>query len=207
MSTSTRIRRRCCFLTAAFVAVAGLTLGSGCQKPAPVEEWVTASPIAESDLDMLWDETLSVLRKHDFPPDRQDRVNGIIETTPATSQQWGEFWRQDVADMYSLTQSSLHTTQRKATIRFVRDDEGEWRLEVQVDIYRLSTPESQVTTASSALQSFSGVLPTTKGRLRRKSQGRHWVHLGRDEAMETRLLDRIVGWYPEPTGQDEGQGA
>ncbi len=112
------------------------------------------APISENEVDILWDETLSVLRKLDFRPDRQDRANGVIETLPTTSQQWGEFWRQDVADSYSLAASSMHTTQRKATVRFIQDS-GAWRIETQVDVYRLSVPESQVTTASSASGTIS----------------------------------------------------
>jgi hypothetical protein len=164
---------------------------AGCQRPEPPEDTTSAQVVGE-DLEYLWDAALSVLAKHDFRADRQDRASGVIETLPTTSQHWSEFWRQDVADAYSLVHGWLHTTQRKATVRFVRE-EGGWRVDVQVDVYRLTTPESQITTASSALQAFSGALPTTEGRTTEDSRsGRRWVHLGRDAALETRLLQRIL---------------
>ncbi len=166
-------------------------LVAGCHRPTPPEE-PTAWPVESGDLDSLWDAALRVLAKHGFLPERQDRAMGLIETTPVTSQQWGEFWRQDVAGAYALAEASMHTIQRKAAVRFVHAPDG-WQMEVCVDVYRLSTPESQVTTASSALQSFSGKLPTTEGETRLASRDtRRWVHLGRDGALEERLLLRIL---------------
>lgn len=164
---------------------------SGCHRPS-APEGVTAAPVADDDVEPLWDAALSVLRKHDFQPDRQDRAMGTIETLPTTSQNLGEFWRQDVADFYGLVHASLHTTQRKATVHFVHGKDG-WTIEVQVDVYRLSMPESQITTASSAIQSFSGALPTTEGQVFQDPRSQHrWVHLGRDADMESRLLDSIL---------------
>ncbi len=163
----------------------------GCSRPEQPET-ITAAPIADGSLASLWDSALSVLRKHDLRPVRQDRAMGLIETSATTSQQWGEVWRQDVAELYSLAHASLHTTQRKAVVRFIRGEPG-WHVEVQVDVYRLSTPESQITTASSAIQAFSGVLPTTEGEAVPDPQAEHrWVHLGRDPAMEARLLRQIL---------------
>jgi hypothetical protein len=171
-----------------------LCISAACQRPAQ-PEGPTHSQISEDALRDAWDAALSVLRRYDFLPDRQDRAQGVITTLPKTSRQWGEFWRQDTADGYSLAESSLHTTQRKVTIRFLR--EPTWQVQVQVDVYRLSVPESQITTASAAFQAFSGVLPTTEGT--QQIQGaarRQWVHLGRDEAMENRLLDSILRRVP-----------
>lgn len=175
----------------ALLAGMGTSWLLGCSRPEP-SEVITAAPVADGSLIALWDSALSVLRKHDLRPVRQDRAMGEIETSATTSQQWGEFWRQDVAELYSLAHASLHTTQRKAVVRFVRGEPG-WHVEVQVDVYRLSTPESQITTASSAIQAFSGVLPTTEGQTVQDPQAEHrWVHLGRDPSMEVRLLRQIL---------------
>lgn len=175
------------------LAVALALCLSGCERPIQ-PEGVTAAPVYGEELDALWEASLSVLMKHDFQPQRQDRAMGLIVTRPTTSRQWGEFWRQDVdpSDRYGMLQASLHTMQRQATVRFMRGDEG-WRLEVQVDVYRLSAPESQITTASSAIQAFSGALPTTEGEVSKDPRLRkQWVHVGRDVAIEERLLDRIL---------------
>src|SRR5262245_34730310 len=114
----------------------------GCGRPAQPQE-PTTSEVSGDELTPIWDAALGVVRKHDFQPDRQDRAQGVITTLPTTSMQWGEAWRQDVADFYSYSEASLHTIRRQVTVRFVR--EKQWRVEVQVDVYRLNMPESQIT--------------------------------------------------------------
>ena len=164
--------------------------------------------MTDEDVQPLWDTALAVLIKHDFRPDRQDRTAGIITTHPTTSMQWHEPWRQDVADSYSVGEASLHTIQRQATVRFIRNGRTQrpaagdeprqtgvenWTLDVQVDVYRLSVPEYQITSSSSVIRSFSGDLPTVTGeRVADARAARRWVPLGRDGAMEERLLTRIL---------------
>lgn len=136
-----------------------------------------------------------MLRLHDFQPDRQDRAAGVITTLPTTSMQWHEPWRADVADGYSLALSSLHTVRRQATVRFVRDPSApdHWTVEVQVDVYLLNAPDYQVTTASSGIRSFSGDLPSVTGEAGPRLM-RRWTPVGRDPAMEDRLLERILAY-------------
>jgi len=149
--------------------------------------------VREVDLESLWDAGLAVLRRHDFQPDRQDRALGVITTLPATSRQWGEFWRQDVADPYSFLQASLQTIRRQVTVRFLRRGQDYWDIDVQVDVFRQCRPESQITTASSAYQAFSGVLPTYEGGLQVVGKPEvWWAPIGRDGAMEARLLNLIL---------------
>ncbi len=182
---------------ALLITLSGTT---ACQMPTPPEGLTTAA-VAEPQLDRLWDSAISVLRKHDYQPARQDRALGIIETTPTTSMQWFELWRQDLASGYDLFEASLHTTQRKATVRFLRgdDDPGSdethaaWTVTVQVGVYRLSREETQITSASSVLHGFSGRLPTVRGRESDSgtSQDR-WIYKRRDGAVERRLLRSIL---------------
>lgn len=168
-----------------------LTL-TACHRPTPPEE-PTAAAVSQDDLETLWDASLRVLSRHGFQPDRQDRAAGIITTDPVTCMQWHEPWRQDVADNYSLAMSSLHTVRRQVTVRFSNADP--WTVEVQVDVYLLSAPDYQVTTASAGIRSFSGDLPTISGDVVLGQDVRRWVSLGRDAAMEARLLDRITSYY------------
>ncbi len=172
---------------------------AACQKPVPPAEPTAGVIGGETDLDALWDRTLVILRRHGFEPDRQDRAMGVITTLPTTSMQWHEPWRQDVADGYSLLDSSLHTTQRLVTVRFVKTEE--WSMDVQVDVQRLSTPETQISTASSVLHGLSGRLPTVEGELFGSGRGappREWVQLRRDGMMEERLLHQILAYAAEP---------
>ncbi len=171
-----------------------------CQKPAP-PEGITAAEVGEAeDLELLWESALSVLRKFDLEPVRQDRAMGVISTAPTTSRQWHEFWRQDVADDYGLTHASIHTTRRQVEVRFIHDEQ--WMIEVEVGVFRMTTPETQITTASSVLHGLSGSLPTVRGRLYPEGDPPvRWVPLGRDGALEEEILNRILDqagladWY------------
>ena len=74
---------------------------------------------------------------------------------------------------------------------------GRYRLVVQVDKYRYSAPERQVTTASGALSIYSERLPTTEGLRGARSRGLHWVPLGRDGLLEGYLLAKILSANPD----------
>ncbi|MBX3396050.1 MAG: hypothetical protein KF841_11850 [Phycisphaerae bacterium] len=172
------------------VAVQLTMLVAGCQQPAQ-PEGPTASRLADDeDLEQLWQTSLAVLQKMDFRPDRQDRAIGVITTSPTTSMQWYEPWRQDVATGYALLEASIHSIQRVVTVRFVKGDS--WSMQVQVDVFRLSRPSAQITTASSVLHGFSGVLPTTEANVADSPVSEHWVHVGRDGPLEERILNRIL---------------
>jgi len=181
---------------------AALALLVGCHRPAQPEVVTSAAIGGGDDLTDVWNATLSVLRKFDFEPDRQDRAAGVITTHATTSMQWHEFWRQDVANAYDLFSASMHTMQRQVTVRFIRD--AGWTVEVQVDVYRLATPETQITSASSVMHGFSGALPTIEGKMVQPGESpEHWVRLGRDGILEGRLLRRILAFADEPEWVDD----
>lgn len=164
---------------------------SGCQRPIPPEGPTVAVVEERSEVNPLWDSTIAVLRKCDFRIDRQDRSQGVITTQPVTSMQWFEFWRQDVAHPYDYLQASLDTIERKVTVKFRNGNN--WTIDVQVDVYRMNSPDVQITTASSAVHALSGLLPTTEGQVYPHArEGEQWVPMGRDGNMEARLMQRIL---------------
>lgn len=183
--------------TSATLSLVALAVLVGCQRPARPDDVTSAAIGGGDDLTDVWNATLSVLRKFEFEPDRQDRAAGVITTHPTTSKQWHEFWRQDVADSYDILTASMHTMQRRATVRFTRD--AGWAVEVQVDVYRLSAVETQITSASSVMHGFSGALPTSEGKMPgARGASDHWIRLGRDAALEGRILRRILAYADEP---------
>jgi hypothetical protein len=143
------------------------------------------------------DGTLSLLRHRDFAPERVDRDAGLIVTRPSTGQQWFEFWRSDSIGGYQLLESSIHTVRRIVTVHVDPVAQvgatDEYEVSVQVDKQRYSAPERQVTTASGALAIYSEHLPTTEGLAASRTEGEHWVPLGRDVELELYLLDKIAG--------------
>ena len=108
-----------------------------------------------------------------------------------------EFWRHDVDTPYDLAESSLHTIRRTAVVRVTKagDGEGEYLVEVTVNKERFNTPERQVNNAAGAFQMYSTLLPDTRGRKVKETTPTRWMPMGRDGAMEQRLLDKILANY------------
>jgi len=175
------------------LAIAASLLGyTGCARPiAP--DTPTAAAVRQSDLDVLWQAALDVLVRMELPPDRQDRANGVIETLPVTSKQFWEFWRRDIADPYSQVVSDLQTIQRKVIVRFSPLPTTErWRVEVEVPVYRIQLPERQLTSSSTAIELYGSTVPTTTGEIVPRQQVAYQEPLGRDAALEDRILDLIL---------------
>ncbi len=186
-----------------------------------------------ADYEDFVDETLTLMRLYDLPPEYVDRRAGLILSRPTTRGQWFEPWRVDSRGGYQMLESSLHTIRSVVTIHLDRvssdapgqDAEtpasaslpastatlpagvstmpvaseepigGVYRVTVQVDKQRYSSPERQVTTASGALAIYSERLPTTEG-LRADRAQVDWVPLGRDALLEEFLLTRIAERVP-----------
>lgn len=178
---------------------------TGCEAPAPTSE-IPQRRVWISDRDAFINDTLTLLREHDFPPRRVDRVGGVTVAGPTTSGQWFEFWRADSRGSYQSLESSLHTIRRTVTVRLAADptvaaapgastspsSAGPHTVSVQVEKERYSATERQVTTPLSALAIYSDKLPTEQGVRASRSEGEHWVPLGRDPLLEDYLLEKIV---------------
>lgn len=213
------VRSRCLALPRWFgvssSALLCLVLLTGCFAPPGDPGPVQADVYVDSaeDFDALWETTLRVLKRWHLTPDRQDPRHGVITTEPITTQQWFEFWRHDAMGPYQWLESSMHTVQRLAKIQIERlPESGRYRVNVVVDVFRMSAAERQVTTPSGALVMYSEKLPTEQGEPLKPHENVHWVHLGRDPKMEGVLLQRILVHYPgayemvdEPFEWDEPQ--
>ncbi len=181
------------FFSAAVFFLVGL-LG-GCQV-SPPPNGPTQIILGIPDREAFIDETLSLLRRRNFTPERVDRGAGVVVTRPSTGQQWFEIWRRDSIGGYQLLESSIHTVRRIVSVQLdplePEQPDDKFRVSVRVDKQRYSAPERQVTTASGALAIYSERLPTTEGLLASRTKGEHWVPLGRDVQLELYLLDMIT---------------
>lgn len=99
-------------------------VSAGCSAPGAATE-PSEIVLRVVDYERFVEETLTMLRENDLPPARVDRAAGRIETRPTTSGQWFELWRIDSPGGYQSLESSLHTIQRRVTIRIERASNGE----------------------------------------------------------------------------------
>jgi hypothetical protein len=171
----------------------------GCQAP-PQPSVPTELVVRIPDYEQFVERSLSVLRQNDFPPQHVDREQGRIISQPSTGGQWFEWWRHDIHGGYQMLESNLQTIRRIVLVSVERLDDqqhnDQYRLTVEVEKSRWSTPERQVTTASGAMAIYSDRLPTTGGLRPTRQKGDHWIPLGRDALLEAYLLDKLVGASP-----------
>ncbi|MFO0839881.1 MAG: hypothetical protein U1D55_15320 [Phycisphaerae bacterium] len=181
------------FRSTLLISPALLVIGlAGCNAPgAPIGP--TIADVHLADRELFLDDALTLLRQIDVPPRRIDRPAGLVVSQPTTSAQWFEFWRCDAPGGYQLLESSLHTIRRTVTIHLEPQPQpGSHRVSVEVQKERLNAPSRQVTTASGALAIYSERMPTEEGLRAIRGEAAYWTPLGRDEAMEQNLLDKLV---------------
>ena len=180
--------------------------GTGCATTR-LRDYSSTHPLTVSEQpqqDALWNVAQDVLRRHRFSLDRVDRVAGVMTTFPVTSQHWFEVWRNDVATFDDAMESSMNPIRRWVEVTFAKDDNGAWS-EVAVVVHkeRLSSPDRQFNSTGSAYQYFSDSLPATTGQYRVTIADDRWLDLGRDAAVEDRLLRRIKAYCPTPDSESE----
>jgi len=157
----------------------------------------------DAQQDALWEAAQDVLRKHRFALDRVDRAAGVITTQPVTSQHWFEFWRRDVGTSRDAMESSINPLRRWVEVTFAREEDGAWsEVAVMVHKERLSSPDRQFNSTGAAYQFFGDSLPATTGQYRVTTTDDRWLDLGRDAAMEDRVLGEITQKAPLPTSPD-----
>jgi len=173
---------------------------AGCAKPRHGEllsarAIVVVEPSAEAD--GVWEAIQDTLRRHRFQLDRVDRAAGVITTMPETSQHYFEFWRDDVATTRDAWEASLNPIRRWVEVTLSPAGEGTWSgISVAVYKERLSSPDRQFNSTGAAYQYFGDSLPSTTGHYRVTVEHDRWLSLGRDPAMEDRLLREIIERCP-----------
>jgi len=142
--------------------------------------------------DRLWSTAQEVLREHRFALDRVDRGAGVITTRPEGSQHFFEFWRHDVDTWSDRWEATMNSIRRWVEVTIRPAEDGiESEIAVVVHKERISSADRQFNNTGAAFQFFGSSLPSTAGKPIDPAADR-WLSLGRDPAMELRLLNRIV---------------
>ncbi|QDV76027.1 hypothetical protein [Botrimarina mediterranea] len=157
--------------------------------------------VRAGDPDIAW-ETVAREASRYFPIRSEERVRqtgsmlteGRLETQWASGSTIFEPWRRDSAGAFNRWQSTLQTIRRRAVIRVI-PAAGGYELDVRVDkqLEDLSRPERASAGAASlrndaALSADTGAVDPIIGSDR-------WIDIGRDEALEQRMLGRLAGQF------------
>ncbi len=183
---------RWCRLWLVFVLLGAI---SGCLGPRR-SEYLSTREISVQDrsaeADRLWQAAQETLRRHGFQLDRVDHRAGLITTMPEGSQHFFEFWRRDVDTAPDFWEATLNPIRRRAEVVIARGEDGVWtQLAVAVYKQRLSSPDRQFNSTGAAYQYFGDSLPATTGEPRVTAEDDRWLEMGRDSAMEERLVRAI----------------
>jgi len=127
------------------------------------------------------------------------RWRGYIRTRPLAGAQFFEFWRSDNVGTDNWLESNLHSIRRVVELNMSEQDEGPPqsgnRLCINCDVqkYRLSIPEHQVSSSARAYKMFSESNPALQNlRLNPEQKaGMAWIDLGKDRQLAAEILKRI----------------
>jgi hypothetical protein len=127
-----------------------------------------------------------------FQIEKYDEESGVIRTRPLRGKQFFEFWRSDNASGFDAAESNLQSLQRTAELTF-ETQASRVCVTCVVDTRRLSLPEEPIQSYYQAAGIYTGS-GASKQRLEVKGdrlEEMRWIDLGRDEALEQKMLTKI----------------
>jgi len=166
----------------------------GCASAKKPVQYKSGPVTIEADADRLWQVSQDQVKKTGFTLDKLDRRSGVIQTFPLTSKQWFEFWCHDVVTFDDLAVSSLQSIRRIVIIEFEPLNEKQFRVNCMVNIEKLAgNPDvrSGQVHASDILGETIGRVPAVNIPGPRTGEVANWYFMGRDHALEARILDSI----------------
>lgn len=133
-----------------------------------------------------------VLAKMHFTIDKSDTEYGFIRTQPLRGAQSFEFWRKDNVGEFNSAEANLHTIRRTVELTFTEQN-GNLCSECVAYVERMSIPERETISPSGAAKMFTKSGGSTQ-RLKLYPEQRRqmtWLDLGRDNALETEILEQL----------------
>ena len=170
------------------------------------------------DQEFVWNQLVDAVDDH-FRIEREERVRliggilteGRIDTFPTPGGTLLEPWRSDSASAYERLHATLQSIRRRATVRLIPTEGGSLvDVVVQKELEDLDKPEHA--TAGNGTLRHDGTLVRGEGPPGRFSVTLGWIPIGRDCALEQKILNDIrcrldVPSMGAPSGQplvDEG---
>jgi hypothetical protein len=163
--------------------------------PQPIENPLFLPPV---EREFLWNQTIDAMDDY-FRIEREDRVRliggvlteGRIDTFPTIGSTIFEPWRGDSTRGYEKIHATLQSIRRRATIRVI-PVEGGYLLDVvvQKELEDLDKPEHA--TAGGATLRHDGTIVRQEGPPGRYSVTLGWIPIGRDLALEQRILADVM---------------
>jgi hypothetical protein len=164
---------------------------AGCAKQ---QQYTAAEPLLIENIDKprLMEIAEDVLVKMHFTINKANVENGFISTKPLSGAKFFEFWRSDNVGADNWLVSNLHSIRRIVELNVNEQEKGLY-INCDVQIYRLSIPERDVSSGAHAYDLFSTssqVLQMIQLHPEQK-EDMAWIDLGKDRQLAIEILKRI----------------
>ena len=161
--------------------------------------WLRKAPtvtIEASDFETLWRACEESARHFGFVLDRLDYRGGVITTQPLTSKQFWELWRNDVATLEDVGNSSLATYRRTLRFDIEKTPAGGYVAAPRVVIERYSRSETPITASVYLRNAFRTQRNARTYGSRESDRGvylprQYWYATGRDEVLEKNVASEV----------------
>jgi hypothetical protein len=133
-----------------------------------------------------------VLADMHFSVEKADVENGLIRTKPLPGAQFFELWRGDNVGTENTLLANMHTIRRTVEIDIARQG-GQFRIDCNVTVQRLSLPERETFSSARAYEMYSRSSPSLQ-KLKfdtLQKEGMAWCNLGKDKQLASEILRRI----------------
>ncbi|GIW97737.1 MAG: hypothetical protein KatS3mg111_1070 [Pirellulaceae bacterium] len=162
----------------------------------PLDNPLHVGPI---DPDFVWrmvvdtvDDYFRIASEQAVRRDQGAWLEGKLTTFPEVSGTSFEPWRRDTTPGFERLQSTFQTIRRIATIRVTPESSG-YAIEVRVVKEQEDVDQSQFAAAGSAAQRHDGTVVRSEAQPRPVPATLGWYEIGRDVALEQRILEGIAG--------------
>ena len=152
--------------------------------------------VESADFEALWRASEESARHFGFTPDRLDFRGGVITTQPLTSKQFWELWRNDVATIEDVANSSLATYRRTLRFDIDRTPAGGYVATPRVVIERYARSEQPISASVYLRNAFRTQRNSRAWGSRETDRGiqlprQYWYATGRDEALERNVASEM----------------
>ena len=169
-------------------AVIGLVLfASGCAMPQAVSNPIL---VRSNNPDQVWEKAVEVLHAYQLPIERENRLDGLIETDYKVGSGILEPWHYDSVTVGDRLESSFQSIRRRATVS-VQPAQGGYLVGVEV-LKEIEDPSGLIVNSAGTAtfpesKTFDRNLDLVVG----PSTPEGWVLLGRDANLEQDILRSV----------------
>ena len=173
-----------------------LTSAVGCMS-IPPRQYSNPMFVPASNVDAVWEHTVDVLHAYQLPIERENRLDGIIETDYKVGSGVLEPWHHDSVNMSDRFESSFQSIRRRASIS-INPAEGGYLVGVEV-LKEIEDPEELIINSighatfpeNTPLERDLDIVvgPATQS---------GWIFKGRDPSLEQELLRSLSAQYGRP---------